>query len=79
MYEVRRQSAEELQQAFRDEVAWRCAVAFAAECRLAILVRSIQQCALTYEFIVLSPGERPPGKGWTIFEDRGGVAVERPM
>jgi len=72
-----RPTLEELTEAFEDEVAARCAIAFAGDCRLAVLIRAATERQIVYEFIVLSPGESPPGSGWTIYENRNGVAVGR--
>lgn len=31
---------------------------------------------VSWEFVMLSPGERAP-RGWTLYENRGGIAVGR--
>lgn len=57
-----------------------CAVAFAADCRVAMRWRFSDPPALTveYQFQILSPGERPPtGNGWEVFENHSGIAVGR--
>ena len=70
-------TADEARIAFDQEVQARAAIAFAADCRLAIHSSHCGDgCCLTYDFVVLSPGERAP-KGWTIYENYGGVAVGR--
>jgi hypothetical protein len=76
MPEVRRASLEELTGAFEAEVLVRCAIAFEADCRLAVFMTSAGEEAITYEFVVLSPGEAAP-RGWTVYENRDGVAVGR--
>ena len=72
---------DEAEAAFRDMINDRCAIAFAAECRLAIRRSPCPgkdpRC-LHYRFVVLSPGEKPPpGIGWEIYEDHGGRVVAR--
>lgn len=55
-------------------------VAFAAGCRLAIrpyAATNCRGCVISYEFVVLSPGEQPEGAGWTLYEQRGDQAVGR--
>lgn len=57
-----------------------CAVAFAADCRLAIRWRltSIVAMMCEYEFVLLSPGELPPaGEGWEVWENHSGRHVGR--
>lgn len=59
------------------EVEARCRLAFDAGCRLAATVTVCRSgCCFEYDFVVLSPGEKPPA-GWTIYEERNGRAVGR--
>lgn len=56
-------------------------MAFGFDCRLAArivtMVTGEAECTITWEFVVLSPGEVPEGRGWTLYEDRSGIAVGR--
>lgn len=55
----------------------RCQIAFSGGCRLAVnFARCPDGCCWEYDFVVLSPGESAP-RGWTIYEERGGIAVGR--
>lgn len=79
MPEIAAATTEDVQAAFNAAIATRCAIAFAAGCRLAVTTISEQspmrlgglgpgytpdgQVVLRWEFIVLSPGESPP-KGY---------------
>lgn len=61
----------------REDIEARCTLAFACGCRLAVAaVVCPTNCCWAYEFVVLSPGERAP-EGWTIYEQRNGLAVGR--
>ena len=74
---VHRQEPDEARAAFDEEVAARCRIAFDAGCRLATTAISCERgCCWAYDFVVLSPGEKAPA-GWTVYEERGGVAVGR--
>lgn len=58
------------------------AIAFSHGCRIAVRVPSSggveDDWFYFYEFVVLSPGEfPPPDQGWTLYEDRSGIAVGR--
>lgn len=61
----------------------KCALAFAADCRLAMrwrLLNTTFPMSCLYEFVVISPGDpMPEGKGWEIWEDHSGVAIGRPL
>jgi len=77
MHCVNRPTAAEAEAAFREEITGRCQVAFAGGCRLAVWASSCpNNCCWEYDFVVLSPGESAP-RGWTIYEERGGIAVGR--
>jgi hypothetical protein len=74
---IHRADPDEARAALDAEVADRCRLAFDAGCRLAITtVRCETGCCWAYDFVVLSPGESAPA-GWTVYEERGGVAVGR--
>ena len=67
----------EAEDKMRESIEARCALAFAAGCRLAVTtVVCPGNCCFAYEFVVLSPGESAP-KGWTIYELRGDQAIGR--
>lgn len=71
MQELRAATTTELQAAFDQALAMRCAIAFAAGCRLAVTTISEQPTSMQWTFVVLSPGEKPPeGYKWTIYEQR---------
>lgn len=72
---------EEAEKAMRAAIEAHCLIAFACGCRVAIQFLSatnVGQCVITYNFVVLSPGERAPdGRGWEVYEQRDGRAVGR--
>jgi hypothetical protein len=81
MPEVTAPTPEEANQALQAETERLCAIAFAHDCRLAVRVTGAFQlggrCTFLYEFVVLLPGETPPESGWTIYENRSGIAAGR--
>ena len=80
MPQVSAPTHEEARVAFDEAAREKALIAFAAGCRLAARpVRSIQcrGCVIDYQFVVLSPGETPEGKGWTIYELHGDQVVGR--
>lgn len=76
---------------YHAELEVRLAVAFAADARLAVRTLDFTQMGflhrlptdsevrqMTWEFVMLSPGEAPPPPGpWTIYEFRGDQAIGR--
>lgn len=94
MPELKAASVEEAQAEFNRQIEMRAAIAFACDCRLAVTTISEAgplrlgglgpgyspdgQITITWQFVVLSPGESPPdGFRWTIYEQRNGQAVGR--
>ena len=54
------------------------ALAFATGHRVAIHVENRPGIGIDVHFVMLGAGEAPPrGRAWTIYENRGGIAVGR--
>lgn len=74
-------SKEEADAALMAEIEAAAAIAFTCDCRLAACVVSQTHDArghrYDWDFVVLSPGESPKNRGWTIYENHGGRAVGR--
>lgn len=82
---------EQVVRRYRAELETRLAVALAAGMRLAVRPLQVEQMGfmhrlptdsevrqMTWEFVMLAPGESPPLPGpWTIYEFRGDQAVGR--
>lgn len=75
---------DEIVAAIQEATDRHCADAFAADCRLVIRWNVTNLClnrypmTIEYQFVVLSPGEKPPpGHGWELWENHSGRAVGR--
>lgn len=63
---------------FAAKVEERAQIAFAAGCLLAVKhARCAKGCHIGYDFVVLSPGEKPPADDWTVCENHAGRAAWR--